>query len=202
LLDDWRVTPAVAEMLLALVELNGDDALERAETRLARAQDSVHQALDNLRRIAGELHAWRPEVPVHFDLGELRGYTYKTGMVFAAFVPGWGLEIARGGRYDAIGEFFGHARPAVGFSTDLKGLIGLASASAEAPCAKSVLAPYDPDPQLRALVDELRGSGYRVLTWLPGQTGTAAELGCTQRIEQRDGHWQLVAMTHATGSFA
>lgn len=198
LLDECKAAPEVADMLLALVELNGDDALERAGERLARAQDCVHQALENLRQIATRLHAWLPQVPVHFDLGELRGYTYKTGVVFAAFVPGWGLEIARGGRYDAIGEFFGHARPAVGFSTDLKGLIGLAAQeAAPAPVVEAVLAPQDQDPELRAIIGDLRASGRRVLDWLPGQPEHAAALGCTQQLERRDGRWQLVPLTGA-----
>lgn len=197
LVDEVGVEPAVADMLLALVELNGDDALERAGERLARAGDDVQRALENLRGIAEELRAWMPQVPVHFDLGELRGYTYKTGVVFAAFVPGWGLEIARGGRYDAIGEFFGHARPAVGFSTDLKGLIELARPYPEQSAAPvetgAVLAPNDRDPELQALIGELRASGRRVLSWLPGQQGSADALDCQQRIERRDGRWRLVA---------
>ncbi|EIC19983.1 ATP phosphoribosyltransferase regulatory subunit [Thiorhodovibrio frisius] len=199
LLDEAGVQPAVADMLLALVELNGDDALERAGERLARAQDSVHRAIENLRQIAGALHAWLPQVPVHFDLGELRGYTYKTGVVFAAFAPGWGLEIARGGRYDAIGEFFGHARPAVGFSTDLKGLIELAAPAALSDHAAAVLAPNDHDPELQALIGELRASGRRVLTWLPGQHGSPGDLGCEQRIDYCDGRWQLVPVEAGKG---
>lgn len=203
LLDESGVEPVVADMLLALVELNGDDALERADRLLAPARDGVHRALENLRSIANELHAWLPRVPVHFDLGELRGYTYKTGVVFAAFVPGWGLEIARGGRYDAIGEFFGHARPAVGFSTDLKGLIDLALARTDEPATEAdsgaVLAPNDRDPELRAMVEELRASGRRVLIWLPGQQGRPANFGVTHRLERGDGRWELVPVNVADG---
>ncbi|MBK5969556.1 MULTISPECIES: ATP phosphoribosyltransferase regulatory subunit [Thiorhodovibrio] len=199
LLEESGVEPAVADMLLALVELNGDDALERAGRLLGPARDGVHQALENLRLIASELRAWLPDVPVHFDLGELRGYTYKTGVVFAAFVPGWGLEIARGGRYDAIGEFFGHARPAVGFSTDLKGLIGLALARAGSAASETVtgavLAPNERDPELRARVEELRASGRRVLNWLPGQQGRPDDLGVTHQLERRDGRWELVPVS-------
>lgn len=195
LLDQCRVEPGVADMLLALVELNGDDALERAGQRLAGAADSVHLALGNLRQIAAELHAWMPQVPVHFDLGELRGYTYKTGVVFAAFAPGWGLEIARGGRYDAIGAFFGHARPAVGFSTDLKGLLALGGSRPEPATLGGVLAPDDRDPELQALIGALRASGRRVLGWLPGQSGSPTDLGCVEKLARRGGRWQLLPVT-------
>lgn len=197
LIDELGLDAHLGDMLLALVELNGDDALDRAEQVLARAEESVQRALGNLRSIATELRAWLPRVPIHFDLGELRGYTYKTGMVFAAFVPGWGLEIARGGRYDAIGEVFGHARPAVGFSTDLKGLIGLAAEPASAAAGNAVLAPNDRDPDLLAMVSELQACGRRVVTWLPGQAGTPADLGCTERLERREGRWQLLAIDAA-----
>ena len=86
----------------------------------------VVAALDNLcgdRR--GDEAARRPSASLHFDLAELRGYDYQTGVVFAVFVPGRGQEVARGGRYDEIGEVFGRARPATGFSTDLRTLMDL-----------------------------------------------------------------------------
>jgi ATP phosphoribosyltransferase regulatory subunit HisZ len=113
-----------------------------------------------------------PGLSVHFDLGELRGYTYKTGIVFAAFAPGWGLEVGRGGRYDDIGRVFGRSRPAVGFSTDLKGLLALGTGPAEdAAAARPVQAPWDSDPELGTLVERLRGEGRRVVYRLPGDFG-------------------------------
>lgn len=165
------VPGAVGDMLLALPELNGDDALARADTALARADAPVQQALERLRAVADELSRWLPALSVHFDLGELRGYTYKTGIVFAAFVPGWGLEIGRGGRYDDIGRVFGRSRPAVGFSTDLKTLI----AQAPAPAAGQpppVVAPWSADPALQAAITRLRHAGRRVVYRLPGAADT------------------------------
>jgi ATP phosphoribosyltransferase regulatory subunit len=139
------------------------------------------------------LRHWLPEVPVHFDLAELRGYRYKTGMVFAAFVPGWGMEIARGGRYDDIGRVFGRARPAVGFSADLKGLLrlgaGLGTRYAE---PDAILAPWSADPALRARIEALRAAGRRVVTLLPGAPDqTCASLGCSEILTERDGAWVL-----------
>ncbi len=188
-----------ARMLLALAELNGDDALVRARRALADAGPQVLAALDNLAELAEELQHWLPEVPVHFDLAELRGYHYKTGMVFAAFVPGWGMEIARGGRYDDIGRVFGRARPAVGFSADLKGLLRLGS-GLDARYAErgAVLAPSSPDPSLQAEVVRLRASGRRVVMELPGAAGQpCAPLGCTESLIERDGHWVLAPCTAA-----
>lgn len=125
LIDESRLRGVSARMMLALATLDGEDALERVATELAAADPPVRAAVDHLRRVADETRNWLPEVPMHFDLAELRGYHYKTGVVFAAFVPGWGREIARGGRYDDIGQVFGRSRPAVGFSTDLNCLLRL-----------------------------------------------------------------------------
>ncbi len=104
------------KMLQALAELCGDrDVLDLAQACLVEAPDEVHEALDELMAIADTLSLRYPELPLYFDLGELRGYHYHTGVVFAAFVPGVGQSIAQGGRYDDIGADFGRARPATGF---------------------------------------------------------------------------------------
>jgi ATP phosphoribosyltransferase regulatory subunit len=194
LIAQFGVDEAPARMLLALAELDGDDALVRARRILTGAGSKVLAALDNLAELAEELQRWLPEVPVHFDLAELRGYHYKTGMVFAAFVPGWGMEIARGGRYDDIGRVFGRARPAVGFSADLKGLLRLGS-GLEVRYAETgaVLAPSSLDPSLQAEVARLRASGRRVVQELPGAPDqSCASLGCTEVLVERDGRWVLV----------
>lgn len=188
----WKVTGAPARMLLALAELNGDDALDRAARELAEAVPPVQEALDHLRRVAAQMRRWLPEVPVHFDLAELRGYHYKTGIVFAAFVPGWGQEIARGGRYDDIGRVFGRARPAVGFSADLKGLLrqgtGLEERYAQLP---AVLAPCVEDPALLSAVAALRAGGRRVIVELPGQAFNARDLGCGEVLVREGAGWVL-----------
>ena len=192
LIDEQRLSGATARMMLALAELNGDDALERAAVELAGAKPPVRTALDHLRRVADEMHEWLPEVPIHYDLAELRGYHYKTGVVFAAFVRGWGQEIARGGRYDDIGRVFGRSRPAVGFSADLKGLLRLGTGLDERyqPPDK-VYAPWSSDPALQHEIARLRREGRCVITELPGQDYGAQELGCREQLERREAGWVL-----------
>jgi len=191
LIAECRVAEPIAGMLLALAELSGDDALDRAAEVLADADPEVRAALEYLRRVAEEMQRWLPEVPVHFDLAELRGYHYKTGVVFAAFVPGWGQEVARGGRYDHIGSVFGRARPAVGFSADLKGLLrhGQRAPRTEPP---AILAPWSNDPALQEEVARLRRGGRRVIAELPGQAVASAESGCGERLVHHGGRWTLV----------
>jgi ATP phosphoribosyltransferase regulatory subunit len=193
IITETGVAGPVGTMLLSLVELNGEDALSRASTMLRAADPQVLGALDRLQRVADELRRWLPDLPVHFDLAELRGYTYKTGVVFAAFAPGWGLEIARGGRYDDIGRVFGRARPAVGFSSDLKGLIALSAlASADEAAPAAVMAPWDADSDLQSIVERLRAEGRQVLYELPDQRGVPSDYNCCERLAKIDGVWQLV----------
>ena len=129
-------------------------------------------------------------VRLNIDLAELHGYHYHTGVVFGAFVPQHGQEIARGGRYDDIGKIFGRARAATGFSTDLKQLLNLSSGNMLT--VQRVLAPADEDHDLQLKIDALRTKGYCVSKWLPGQTGDATAMGCSHTLEQINGQWQLV----------
>jgi ATP phosphoribosyltransferase regulatory subunit len=182
-------------MLAALAELNGgEEVLSEARTALAAAAPEVHRALDELEHIAARLRQRQVELPLHYDLAELRGYEYQTGVVFAAFVPGHGQEVARGGRYDEIGSIFGRARPATGFSADLKTLIELSYRLPSYEQAERIFAPADDDPQLRSKVRELRVAGKQVICELPGQSGGAVEMGCSWVLDQRDGKWMVIAV--------
>lgn len=195
LLSTFGIDSIHASMLSRLAELNGDDALDRADEVLAKASLRVKQALAYLRQMAEQVKVWLPEVPVHFDLAELRGYHFHTGVVFAAFVPGSGKEIARGGRYDDIGRVFGRSRPATGFSTDLKTLIRIAAPMDDGKGAHAlVFAPWSDDPAQQAAIRQLREEGRRVVCGLPGQQGGGAEMGCTERLVIRDGAWQLISV--------
>lgn len=191
LLADFKIHADHADMLSALGTLNGEDALERAQSALRAASQPVRDALDSLRHMAAQIDYWLPGVPVHFDLAELRGYHFHTGVVFAAFVPGSGKEIARGGRYDEIGGVFGRARPATGFSTDLKTLMLVAQAQPETQ-QPAIYSPWDQAPELQVRIAQLRRDGRRVICALPGQQGGAAELGCSERLVKGDTGWELV----------
>lgn len=187
--------PHLASMLRALVELcGGREVLDLAQACLVEAPAEVHAALDQLVAIADQLELRYPELPLYFDLGELRGYHYHTGVVFAAFVPGVGQSIAQGGRYDDVGGNFGRARPATGFSTDLKTLVTLGDMRVDEPAA-GVWAPDHHDLYLWQAVQRLRSEGVRVVQALPGQDVSAAgEAGCDRQLQLRDGRWQLAPL--------
>ena len=133
-----------------------------------------------------------PELPIHVDLAELRGYHYHTGVVFAAYVPGQGQAVAQGGRYDEIGQVFGRARPATGFSTDLATLLLLGS-TPEA-VSVGIYAPAVADIALDRCVAELRGRGERVVRELPGATAEPEALGCDRRLVWREGEWRVIPL--------
>jgi ATP phosphoribosyltransferase regulatory subunit len=191
MLDSWQLQAAQRRRLAALAELNGGpEVLEQARGVLAGGSDTVILALENLCAITALLQQRVPEVMLHFDLAELRGYKYQTGMVFAVFIPGCGQEIARGGRYDAIGEVFGRARPATGFSTDLKTLVTLSQRDFGAQ-DDAILAPADNESELYTVVQQLRHSGERVVCALPGQVIVPGECGCNRILVNTGGTWTL-----------
>jgi ATP phosphoribosyltransferase regulatory subunit len=186
----YSIDSELKAMFLKLPELNGGkETIAKARAVLATANGEVKQALADLEAIADKLTANFPSLPVSFDLAELRGYHYHTGVVFAAFVPSVGREIARGGRYDNIGAIFGRARAATGFSADLKVLSALGKASYKKEPKALIFAPCGDDKALHEKIRDLRAEGLAVVQQLPGQTGTAQELGCTSVLEQDHQNW-------------
>ena len=186
--ESCRLDADMAAMLRGLVDLNGgDEVLGRAREVLAGATDEVRQALAQLEAFAARAREVLPGVPLHFDLSELRGYNYHTGMVYGAFVPGQGQAIALGGRYDDIGADFGRARPATGFSTDLRTLLALGEVAPEAPAA--IFAPAETDAGLETAIARLREAGETVVRGLPGQEGDAAAMGCSRRLVKSGRDW-------------
>ncbi|WP_106478647.1 ATP phosphoribosyltransferase regulatory subunit [Phytohalomonas tamaricis] len=183
---------ALAAMLCHLPRLHGGhDVLARAREVFAAAPASVADALSQLLAIQGSISEIFPHVSLYFDLAELRGYQYHTGMVFAAYVPGYGQALAKGGRYDDTGRAFGRPRPATGCSMDLKMLASLAEQ--EPPC-DGIWAPAREDVALRMRVGELRAAGERVVQALPGQSTNAAAHRCDRELVEVAGQWQVVAL--------
>jgi ATP phosphoribosyltransferase regulatory subunit len=193
LVNNLTIADSLKAVFLALPKLNGNrTVLQQAATLLAAQgldNPAISQALADLNSLADKLERDFPQLPVSFDLAELRGYHYHTGTVFAAFIPSIGREIARGGRYDNIGEVFGRARAATGFSADLKVLVTLYNAEAEQAQQTIILAPYLEDQDLAQTIRDLRAEGTTVIQLLPNQSGSPADLGCTAVLEHQDQRW-------------
>ena len=190
LLHNQKANAGLLEMLKTLPKLCGDESvLDTAEQVLSKAPGTVLDDIAQLRSLCESLKSRYPEQSLYFDLSELRGYEYHTGVVFAAYTNGFGSSIAKGGRYDDIGQHFGRARAATGFDSDLKNLLALSNRKFTA--AEKVLAPANDDRELQALISALRAEGKQVLTILSEDNASAEDLGCTQEIVKKDSQWVL-----------
>ncbi len=176
--------------LLALPTLYGPapDVLARAAALLP-ALPALTAALDQLRRLAASpLLAAAPDlqVEVALDLGDLRGYRYHSGTIFAAYVDGAPNAIGRGGRYDNVGAAFGRARAATGFSLELRELAALLREPAPTP---AVRAPWADDRQLADAVRGLRAAGQIVVQALPGHGQEQQAFLCDRELIREGGGW-------------
>ncbi|PTQ76584.1 ATP phosphoribosyltransferase regulatory subunit [Nitrosomonas oligotropha] len=171
------------EALLLLPELYGDHkVLANAASRLPDYPE-IRAALNELSIAKEELKPIVEEIA--FDLADLRGYHYHTGMVFAAYTSGCSNAIALGGRYDEIGKAFGRARPATGFSMDLRELSRLMKPQSY---PKAISAPYQKkNTELESKIEQLRKSGQIVVVELPEQKGKL--LDCDRQLVLHDGQW-------------
>lgn len=196
IMADLDLSPEYRQAFLSLSALHGDwaDTLTEAEVVLgALLTPTMRQAIERLRIIAELIEQRFPSVTVLVDLSELHGYHYQTGLVFAAYVDGLGRDIARGGRYDDIGQAFGLARPATGFSMDLRDL--LRYFASDSPRVAPIYAPaLYADEALMAEVKRLRTAGRRVIMTRQPATDTQARL--VQDTDATQNLWQLVGDTN------
>jgi ATP phosphoribosyltransferase regulatory subunit len=172
------------DALLALTRLHGEPKQVLAEARrLLPALDAVARALDDLDWLAQRLPADR----VTIDLSDLHGYRYYTGVNFAAYgaAPS---ALLRGGRYDDIGRAFGRARPATGFSIDMREL----TRGNGAPARQAILAPAIDDGELAQEVARLRASGEVVIRRLADEDSVDPE-HAPRELRRIEGRWQVVA---------
>ena len=187
-----RGLPATTrEGLLALAQLYGDEkVLDEARVAL-KYTPGIDRALSNLKWLASQLGDAR----VTFDLADLRGYAYYSGPRFSVYASGAGDALVRGGRYDGVGAVFGHnhdrARPAVGFSLDLKNVVG---AAAPRPLKAAIRAPWGEDATLRAAIAALRGRGETVVGMLPGHDTEIDEFHCDRELIEVAGQWVVQAI--------
>lgn len=177
---------ATRDALLALPSLfGGREVLAEAARRLPD-HPLVKAALADLDWLAGHLAVVHPDVKLGFDLADLQGYAYYTGIRFAAYAAGCSDAVLRGGRYDEVGAAFGRRRPAVGFSLDLKTLVSLVPPS---PLRAAVRAPWGDDAALRQAVRALRDQGETVVCVLPGHEHEADEFDCDRELVREHTQW-------------
>ncbi len=191
-----RQQPAVparaAQALQALLQLHGDRAVLAQAREALAGIEGVATALDEMERLADHLGGLFGDLTLSFDLADLRGYAYYSGIRFALY--GQGEELARGGRYDEVGAVFGRKRPAAGFSLDLKELVAVLPAPVLRP---AIRAPWSEDPALRQTIARLRAQGHTVVCVLPGHEHEVNEFDCDRELSQVAGHWAVMALDRA-----
>jgi ATP phosphoribosyltransferase regulatory subunit len=176
-----------AQALMALTELNGPCAQVLADARKSLPKHPlIDEALEQLENLAAATNAFKVNVELSIDLADLRGYQYHSGVMFAAYVDQLPQPIARGGRYDHVGQAFGRSRPATGFSMDLLTLANLAPLAQRKP---AIVAPWTLEAGLASKIAELRVAGEVVIQALGGDDVETAEYLCDRELVKQDSAW-------------
>ena len=187
------MSSASREGLKSLLQLYGDENVLAEAEKVLPPFPGVREALQNLKWLATHVQREGGDVRVSFDLADLRGYAYYSGTRFAIY--GHGDELARGGRYDEVGAVFGRNRPAVGFSLDLKELVGVLPPR---PLKAAIRAPWGEGAALRAAISRLRANGETVVCVLPGHEHEVNEFDCDRELADAAGQWTVRALQSAT----
>ena len=191
-LAQWssRVPAKTAQALMALTELNGPCAEVLAKAKKALPKHaSIDQALNDLERLVAAAENLSDGLELSIDLSDLRGYQYHSGVMFAAYVEKLPQPIARGGRYDHVGQAFGRSRPATGFSLDLLTLANLSPLNVR---KKAIAAPWIDDAALSAAIAQLRLRGEVVIQVLSGGVVESAEYECDRELVKQGNTWEVV----------
>jgi len=182
--------PNIQHALVELVHMYGDaSVLHQAEKAFA-PWPRIVQSIQQLRHIAQAF----PHIPTTFDLADLRGYAYYSGVRFAMYVGGTSAALVRGGRYDEVGAVFGRKRPAVGFSLDLKELVSVVPAH---PLKAAIRAPWGSETGLRTAIAQLRFSGETVVCAMPGHDSEVDEFNCDRELVHVAGAWVVRDLPHS-----
>jgi ATP phosphoribosyltransferase regulatory subunit len=196
-LQQWSacLPEKVAQALIALTELNGPcaEVIAKAKQTLSQftSHASVNQSLAELERLVqavGSNSGSELSLELSIDLSDLRGYQYHSGVMFAAYVDNLPQPIARGGRYDHVGQAFGRSRPATGFSLDLLTLASLSPLTIRKP---AIAAPWIQDGELNKAIESLRKQGEVVIQMMTGEVFDSAEYECDRELVKQGSAWEV-----------
>lgn len=182
---EQELPPMLAGLICELPRLSGDAAILDTAAALVKDWPQIAIAIDNLAELSGAIKQRFPNVQLSFDLSELRGFEYHTGVVFSVFLPDSGQTVAKGGRYDNIGAVFGRARAATGFDIEL---LSVSDQISETPAAKVVHCDSGSTMNIVekwSAIAALRSQGYIVVE------GSAEQKPGDARLAWVDGAWNL-----------
>lgn len=183
LTQSWQLDDIWRNAFTVLLCLYGNqDVLQKARTQLPQLS-AVNKALDDLT-IVCEAFVARGQA-IHIDLAEVRVDNYHTGLLYAAYSPEHHDAVARGGRYDGLGAYFGRARPATGFSLDLR-IFGDYLSDTHRPDAVRVRAEDCLAAQKE--IQDLRAQGICVVV----DYGLEDNSGSLKKLVLRDDKWVVI----------
>lgn len=181
----YGVSEPLAALIAELPMLSGDSKTLQSARRLLSDRPLLLDALDHLTLLSAQIAERYPSVVLSFDLSELRGLHYHTGLVFSVFLPDSGQVVAKGGRYDNIGAVFGRARPATGFDVEL---LTIADRLPSPPVGQRVSVVRHEAGDLAALwqiTEDLRRTGVQVIE------GALMPRAGDQELVWIEGAWQV-----------
>ena len=149
------------------------------------ANSEFKQAFEAVQATQAEIQARWPNLHIGIDVVELRSYHYHTGLMYAVYAPNRAAPLAQGGRYDGIGQHFGRARPATGFSCDL---FVLSAGRFES--SSVVVAPKGSQPDLIAAIQNTRAQGFSVIQLL-GNDDLNSVPYATHQLVLANGEWTV-----------
>jgi ATP phosphoribosyltransferase regulatory subunit len=188
LMQNWDQT--AKNTILSLLDLSGDAhyVLSQAQSKLPQSEVS-QKVLKDLEQLCSGIKKTSAEIQLNIDLADLDGFQYHTGILCAAYVSQYPVAIARGGRYDQVGQAFGRSRPATGFSVDL---LALASLSSKKIITHAIMAPWEDSDEFRNVVASLRNRGEVVIESFPGHEHNESSMDCNRRLVFENQSWHVV----------
>ena len=116
------ITAEQNRVLLNLTTLYGEEeVMDKAAAGLGTG--AALNVLENLKKVWAIIAERGYKGSVTFDLGEVRGFDYYTGIIFEGFAGGIGKAILSGGRYDNLLEKYGYNCAATGFAFDVEATV-------------------------------------------------------------------------------
>lgn len=164
IVDSINISDAIANQLMALTRMFG--GIEILDFALAHHwNDQTQKALENLKAILNALSNAGVDVEryCNFDLGDIRGLGYHTGITFEGFTQNSGDALFSGGRYDTLMSKYGAAMPATGFTCDVTGVATILSFKDRGVLCSTDLALMGNLSTNHSLADEVRRSGLSVV---------------------------------------
>ena len=167
--------------ILALLQIYGDEKVLSEAEKILKKFPELIKLISNLRWFVKRIK----NAKVSFDLADIQGYMYYSGIRFALYAEEAESALVRGGRYDEVGAAFGRNRPAAGFSLDLKQIAAALPASFRRTAIRSL---WGDSVDLLEAIAVLRAAGETVICAMPGSKSEDEDF-CDRELVSINGQW-------------